>query len=167
MRGLRQALHRMLMSIQFGRPLAEAAPARAQDPPPLLAPTAASLTVHSGEGVADPRYLLAEVTELRDIADRGGLGTLAYILECARLECIALIRKQELGAFAAPKSSMQDAADLPYLLEQVDELREIAERAGFTAPAWNASGSASRRQSGAHEPCPVRHQARSGRLDDL
>jgi hypothetical protein len=28
--------------------------------------------IRPGEGVADPRYLLAEVTELRDIADQAG-----------------------------------------------------------------------------------------------
>jgi hypothetical protein len=47
------------------------------------------------EGVAAPRYLLAEVTELREIADQAGLGTLAYTLECARLECVWLIEQQE------------------------------------------------------------------------
>lgn len=51
--------------------------------------------IRPGEGVADPRYLLAEVTELRDIAERAGLGTLAYALECARLECVWLVEQQE------------------------------------------------------------------------
>jgi hypothetical protein len=51
--------------------------------------------IRPGEGVADPRYLLAEVTELRDIAERAGLGTLAYALECARLECVWLVEHQE------------------------------------------------------------------------
>ena len=51
--------------------------------------------IRAGRGVADPRYLLAEVTELRDIADQAGLGTLAYTLECARLECVWLIEQQE------------------------------------------------------------------------
>jgi hypothetical protein len=51
--------------------------------------------IRAGEGVADPRYLLGEVTELRDIADQAGLGPLAYGLECARLECVWLIEQQE------------------------------------------------------------------------
>jgi hypothetical protein len=34
------------------------------------------------------------VTELRDIADQAGLGTLAYTLECARLECVWLIEQK-------------------------------------------------------------------------
>jgi hypothetical protein len=51
--------------------------------------------IRAGQGVADPRYLLTEVTELRDIADQAGLGTLAYTLECARLECVWLIEQQE------------------------------------------------------------------------
>jgi hypothetical protein len=51
--------------------------------------------IRAGQGVADPRYLLAEVTELRDIADKAGLGTLAYTLECARLECVWLSEQQE------------------------------------------------------------------------
>jgi hypothetical protein len=51
--------------------------------------------IRPGEGVADPRYLMAEVSELRDIADRAGLGSLAYTLECARLECVWLIEQQE------------------------------------------------------------------------
>jgi hypothetical protein len=36
-------------------------------------------------GVADPRYLLAEIEELRDIARTAGLGSLDYLLECAAL----------------------------------------------------------------------------------
>lgn len=50
--------------------------------------------LRAGEGVADPRYLLAEITELRDIADRAGLGTLACALECARLECVWLVEQK-------------------------------------------------------------------------
>ena len=51
--------------------------------------------IRPGEGVADPHYLLAEITELRNIADQAGLGTLADTLECARLECVWLIEQQE------------------------------------------------------------------------
>ena len=36
------------------------------------------------EGVADPDYLLSEIEQLRDIAREAGLGTLEYLLECAR-----------------------------------------------------------------------------------
>jgi hypothetical protein len=41
-------------------------------------------TIRAGEGVADPNYLLAEITELGEIAEPAGMGTLAYALECAR-----------------------------------------------------------------------------------
>jgi len=51
--------------------------------------------IRAGEGVADPRYLLEEVTELRDITEKAGLGTLTYALECARLECGWLVEQQE------------------------------------------------------------------------
>ncbi len=39
------------------------------------------------EGSADPAYLLAELEELRRLAQEVGLGTLAYLLECAAIEC--------------------------------------------------------------------------------
>jgi hypothetical protein len=52
-------------------------------------------TIRAGEGVADPNYLLAEITELGEIAERAGMGTLAYALECARLECVALVEQKE------------------------------------------------------------------------
>jgi hypothetical protein len=151
---LRRVLHRLLISVAVTRPAphlpwtlrgrsrSRLTLARRADPcstvPAKSTPDRPKLPtdIRPSEGVADPGYLLAEVTELRDIADRGGLGTLAYILECARLECIALIQKQELDALAAPRSSMQGAADLPYVLGQVDELREIAERAGFSTLAY-------------------------------
>ena len=53
------------------------------------------IRVRAGEGVADPGYLLAEIAELGEIADRAGMGTLAYALECARLECLSLVKQQE------------------------------------------------------------------------
>jgi hypothetical protein len=42
--------------------------------------------VRRGEGIGDPRYLLREIEELNAIADKGGFGTLAYLLECAAIE---------------------------------------------------------------------------------
>ena len=38
------------------------------------------------EGVGDPKYLLGEIEELRGIAQRSGLGTLAHLLDCAAAE---------------------------------------------------------------------------------
>jgi hypothetical protein len=38
------------------------------------------------EGVADPRYLLSEIEELRDIVRKAGLGSLDHLLECAARE---------------------------------------------------------------------------------
>jgi hypothetical protein len=49
--------------------------------------------VRHGEGVADPRYLLREIEELKAIADKGGFGTLAYLLECAAIEARAQVRQ--------------------------------------------------------------------------
>ena len=43
-------------------------------------------------GIADPRYLLAEIQELRDIAEAAGFGTLPYLLECAAAEARKLAR---------------------------------------------------------------------------
>jgi hypothetical protein len=37
-------------------------------------------------GIGDPRYLLAEILELREIAEAAGFGTLPYLLECAAME---------------------------------------------------------------------------------
>lgn len=39
------------------------------------------------QGAADPAYLLAEVEELRRIAEQGGLGTLADLPQWAAIEC--------------------------------------------------------------------------------
>ena len=52
-----------------------------------------------GEGVGDPGYLLAEVTELEEIARGAGFGTVAYLLECARLELLREVelRREERG----------------------------------------------------------------------
>ena len=55
-------------------------------------------TIRSGERVADPRYLLAEVTEVSDIAAQIGLETFAYTLERAWLVCVWLIEQQEKAA---------------------------------------------------------------------
>ena len=43
-------------------------------------------------GIGDPRYLLAEIEELRDIAEAAGFGTLPYLLECAAAEARKLAR---------------------------------------------------------------------------
>ena len=43
------------------------------------------------EGVGDPGYLLAEIEELRSIAQRSGLGTLAHLLDCAAAEARAQV----------------------------------------------------------------------------
>jgi hypothetical protein len=51
--------------------------------------------IRHGEGVADPRYLLREIEELKTIADKGGLGTLAYLLECAAIEARAQVRQAD------------------------------------------------------------------------
>ena len=44
------------------------------------------------DGIGDPRYLLAEIQELRDIAEAAGFGTLPYLLECAAVEARKLAR---------------------------------------------------------------------------
>ena len=49
-------------------------------PVPKIPPKSAP-AIRRREGVAGPRYLLAEIEELKTIADKGGLGTLAYLLE--------------------------------------------------------------------------------------
>jgi hypothetical protein len=51
--------------------------------------------IRHGEGVADPRYLLREIEELKAIADKGGFGTLAYLLECAAIEARAQVRNAD------------------------------------------------------------------------
>jgi hypothetical protein len=58
-------------------------------------PLNAAGEVRRGEGVADPRYLLREIEELRAIADKGGFGTLAYLLECAAMEARAQVRQAD------------------------------------------------------------------------
>jgi hypothetical protein len=110
---LRRVLHRLLISVAVtrtaphlpwtlrGRSRSRPTLARRADPcstvPAMSTPERPKLptNIRPGEGVADPRYLLAEVTELRDIAGQAGLGTLAYTLECARLECVWLIEQQQ------------------------------------------------------------------------
>ncbi len=54
------------------------------------------------EGVADPRYLLAEIEELRDIARTAGLGSLDYLLECAAREARWLSEQSQWGEQDAP-----------------------------------------------------------------
>lgn len=54
-------------------------------PLPKIPPNG-SRPIRRGEGVADPRYLLAEIEELKVMAERGGFGTLAYTLEVAAIE---------------------------------------------------------------------------------
>jgi hypothetical protein len=49
-------------------------------------PLNAASEVRHGEGIADPRYLLREIEELKGIAARGGHGTLAYLLDLAAIE---------------------------------------------------------------------------------
>ncbi len=113
MSGVRQALHRILFSILFDQTPEQSAPANARlrairptlascsDPhsavPPISAPKRINLPtdIGFGESVADPRYLLAEIAELGEIAEAAKLGSLAYALECARLECVRLIEQQE------------------------------------------------------------------------
>ena len=51
--------------------------------------------IRPGEGVADPRYLLAEVTELRDIAERAGLGRWLMRLNARGWICVWLVEQQE------------------------------------------------------------------------
>jgi hypothetical protein len=58
-------------------------------------PLNAAGEVRHGEGVADPRYLLREIEELKAIADKGGLGTLAYLLELAAIEAQAQVRQAD------------------------------------------------------------------------
>jgi hypothetical protein len=53
-------------------------------------------------GVADPRYLLAEIEELRDIARTAGLGSLDYLLECAAREARWLSEQSQWGAGERP-----------------------------------------------------------------
>lgn len=64
-----------------------------RDPPAVLSwpmpvpkiPPKGSRPIRRGEGVADPRYLLAEIEELAAIAKQRDLGTLA-VLEVAAIE---------------------------------------------------------------------------------
>jgi hypothetical protein len=48
-------------------------------------PPKGSRPIRRGEGVADPRYLLAKIEELKVIAEKGGFRTLAYALEVAAM----------------------------------------------------------------------------------
>jgi hypothetical protein len=65
---------------------------RKDRPPRVPAPDAPQ----HWEGVADPSYLLAEISELRGIAQQAGMGTLAYLLEMAEIEARSQVRlKQE------------------------------------------------------------------------
>jgi hypothetical protein len=65
--------------------------ARKDRPPRVPAPGAPQ----HWEGVADPSYLLAEVSELRGIAQQAGMGTLAYLLEMAEIEARFQVRQKE------------------------------------------------------------------------
>ena len=56
-----------------------------------------SVPLSPWEGAADPAYLLSEVEELRKLAEQSGLGTLAYLLECAAIECRNQVRLKENG----------------------------------------------------------------------
>ena len=47
------------------------------------------------DGIGDPRYLLSEIQELRDIAEAAGFGTLPYLLECAAVEARKLTRAMQ------------------------------------------------------------------------
>jgi hypothetical protein len=58
-------------------------------------PLNAAGAIRHGEGVADPRYLLREIEELKAIADKGGLGTLTYLLECAAIEARWQVRQAD------------------------------------------------------------------------
>ena len=53
-------------------------------------------------GVTDPRYLLAEIEELRDIARTAGLGSLDYLLECAAREARWLSEQSQWGEHERP-----------------------------------------------------------------
>jgi hypothetical protein len=53
-------------------------------------------------GDADPRYLLAEIEELRDIARAAGLGSLDYLLECAAREARWLSEQSQWGEHERP-----------------------------------------------------------------
>jgi hypothetical protein len=57
-------------------------------------PPKGSRPIRRGEGVADPHYLLAEIEELKVIAEKGGFGTLAYALEVAAIEARAQVVQQ-------------------------------------------------------------------------
>jgi hypothetical protein len=54
---------------------------------PAPRPSVPIVPLSHWEGAADPAYLLAEIEELRRVAAEGGLGTLAYLLEMAAIEC--------------------------------------------------------------------------------
>jgi hypothetical protein len=58
-------------------------------------PLNAAGAIRHGEGVADPRYLRREIDELKAIADKGGFGTLAYLLECAAIEAREQVRQAD------------------------------------------------------------------------
>ncbi len=45
-------------------------------------------------GVSDPAYLLGEIEELRLAAQKGGHGTLAYLLACAAEEARTQARRK-------------------------------------------------------------------------
>ena len=57
--------------------------------------SAKSAHVDHWQGVGDPSYLLAEISELQAIAQRSGLGTLAYLLECAAIKAREQVRRKE------------------------------------------------------------------------
>jgi hypothetical protein len=64
------------------------------------------------EGVADPRYLLSEIEQLRDIARAAGLSSLDYLLECAAIEARHLAERHR-GRERATGQARQDGPLLP------------------------------------------------------
>ena len=104
MRPFRQALHLLLMSLWVRRspprrpavlqPRLRRSPpwvirgqtALNQNPTMGSSPSEPLAAVRHWEGVGDPKYLLAEIEELREIAGRGGLVKLASLLERAAME---------------------------------------------------------------------------------
>ena len=54
---------------------------------PAPKPSVPIVPLTNWQGAADPDYLLAEIEELRRTAQEGGLGTLAYLLDMAAIEC--------------------------------------------------------------------------------
>ena len=64
---------------------------------PYKRPDLTPKPVRAFEGVAEPRYLLAEIGELRDVARAAGLRTLDYLLELAAIKARSLAEQHEGG----------------------------------------------------------------------